>query len=188
MLVNLKLFIIFFKVGIFSFGGGYAMLPMIYKELETFNLTSREFSDIVAISQMTPGPIAVNAATFVGFNTAGFWGSVFATAGVSMPSFLIILAIAAFLDKFKSNKVVQSILMGIRPITVGMIASAVIFFANTSIINPSAFGPDILKNITGLISIPALSIFVLTIIGDRFLKIGPIALTMIAGVLGAFIL
>ena len=75
MMQVLKLFITFFKVGAFSFGGGYAMLPLIYKEIEEFGLTMTEFTDVVAISQMTPGPIAVNAATYMGYKSAGFWGS-----------------------------------------------------------------------------------------------------------------
>ncbi|HEX3048644.1 MAG TPA: chromate transporter, partial [Bacillota bacterium] len=79
------------------------MLPMIYQDIQTFGLMSaNEFSNVVALSQMTPGPIAVNAATYVGFKSANFWGAVFATIGVSMPSFILILLIASFMNKFKT--------------------------------------------------------------------------------------
>jgi len=106
----LKLFVSFFKVGLFSFGGGYAMLPMIYQEIDAFGLTMKEFSDVVAISQMTPGPIAVNAATYVGYKAAGFLGSAFATLGVSLPSFILISIIVLVFNKFKTNSIVQSAL------------------------------------------------------------------------------
>ena len=86
----ITLFLTFFKIGMFSYGGGYVMLPMIYQELEKFGLSMQEFSDVVAISQMTPGPIAVNAATYIGYKSAGFAGAAFATLGVSLPSFILI--------------------------------------------------------------------------------------------------
>lgn len=185
----LKLFYIFFKVGIFSFGGGYVMLPMIYKEIETFNLIPvQEFADIVALSQMTPGPIAVNAATYVGFKSAGFWGAIFATIGVSLPSIILILIISAFFYKFKTSTVVQAVLTGIRPATVGLIASAVIFFSKTSIFNENMPVSEVFKNPLGFISLPALLIAVLTIVCATKFKIGPITLTIFAGIVGAFIL
>jgi chromate transporter len=153
----LILLYVFFKVGLFSFGGGYAMLPMIYQEIGSFGfMPASEFSDIVALSQMTPGPIAVNAATYVGFKYAGFWGSVSATVGVCLPSFMLILIIAAFFYRFKESRVVQAVLSGIRPATVGMIATAVLFFAQTSIFNPGLFGAEMFKRPLEFVSLPAL--------------------------------
>lgn len=185
----LQLFYVFFKVGLFSFGGGYVMLPMIYKEIGTFNLMSaREFSDVVALSQMTPGPIAVNAATYVGYKTAGFLGAIFATLGVSLPCMIIVLIVSAFFYKFKSSKVVQAVLSGIRPATVGMIASAVIFFSQNSIFTANIFSSELFRNPLKVISIPALIIFGLTIFCTKKLKMGPITLTLLAGIVGAFIL
>lgn len=182
------LFSIFFKIGIFSFGGGYAMLPLIYQEIKTLGLIStKEFSDIVALSQMTPGPIAVNAATYIGYKSAAFWGATFATLGVTLPSFIIILIIDAAFTKFQANKIVKAIIAGIRPATVGMIASAVIFFAETSIFKGELSGID-LKEPLKLVNLSALGIFILTIIGSKKFKLGPITLTILAGILGGLIL
>jgi chromate transporter len=187
MIAYLKLFYIFFRIGLFSFGGGYAMLPMIYQDIQTFGLMSaHEFSNVVALSQMTPGPVAVNAATYVGFQSAGFWGAVFATIGVSLPSFIIIILIASFINKFKTNPVIAAVLSGIRPATVGMIASAVFFFANTSIIRPGFFNIKMLPNPLQYISIPGMIIFAFVLIGTR-LKLGPILLTILGGLLGLII-
>jgi chromate transporter len=189
MLMYLKLFYIFFKVGIFAFGGGYVILPMIYQELQNFGIMSaREFSDIVALSQMTPGPISINAATYVGFKSAGLLGAIFATLGVTAPAFIIMLTIIALLNKFKSSKVVQAVLSGIRPATVGMIATAVIFFAKNSIVSEDFFSLKVFSNPLKFISIPALIIFVMTIVCTKKFKMGPILLTVLAGIVGAFIL
>lgn len=189
MFQYIKLFYVFFKVGFFSFGGGYAMLPMIYQEIQAFDLMpAREFSDIVALSQMTPGPIAVNAATYVGYKSSGFLGAVLATIGVALPSFIIILIIAAFINKFKSSPVIKAILEGIRPATVGLIAAAVVFFSKTSLFNEGFFSVKMFQNPLSYISIPSLIIFALTIIGTNKYKIGPITLTVLAGILGAVIL
>ena len=188
MLAYLKLFYIFFKIGLFSFGGGYAMLPMIYQDIQTFGLMSaHEFSNVVALSQMTPGPVAVNAATYVGFRSAGFWGSIFATIGVSLPSFIIILIIASFMNRFKTNPVIQAVLSGIRPATVGMIATAVFFFANTSIIRQGFFSLRMLQNPLHYVSIPGMVIFALVLLASRYLKLGPILLTILGGVIGLLI-
>jgi chromate transporter len=184
MMEYLRLFFSFFKIGLFSFGGGYAMLPMIYQEIGSFGLTMKEFSDVVAISQMTPGPIAVNAATYVGYKAAGFWGSAFATFGVSLPSFILIMLISTAFNKFKTNHMVQVALEGIRPATVGMIASAVVFFANTSLVDVSLIREGFWK----IFSLPSIAIFILTIIGTKYLKLGPILLTLLGGVLGIILL
>lgn len=182
------LFFVFFRIGFFSFGGGYAMLPLIYKDIHSFGLIpAQEFSDIVALSQMTPGPIAVNAATYVGYKSAALLGATFATLGVILPSFIIILIIDSFFSKFKNNTIVKGIISGIRPATVGMIASAVIFFAETSIFKGKLSGFDFQKTLE-LLNLPALGIFVLTIIGAKKFKLGPITLTILAGIIGGFIL
>ncbi|MDP4143608.1 MAG: chromate transporter [Bacillota bacterium] len=189
MLKCLKLLFVFFKLGVFSFGGGYVMLPMIYQDIQTFGLMSpSEFSNVVALSQMTPGPIAVNAATYVGYRYDGVWGAVFATIGVSLPAFIIILLVAAFIKKFKTSGAVQAVLLGIRPATVGLIASAVIFFSQTSIFKEGFFSTKMFSNPLHYISIPAVIIFAATIVCTRKFKMGPITLTILAGIVGAFIL
>jgi chromate transporter len=182
-----KLFYVFFKVGLFSFGGGYVMLPVIYQDIQAFGLMpAREFSNVVALSQMTPGPIAINAATYVGYQSAGLGGAIFATLGVSLPSLMIVLIIAALMDKFKTNPTIQAILQGIRPATVGMLGAAVIFFATTSLVN-GQFSGAAFHNPGSYFNLPALAIFGLTLLASKKTKLGPITLTILAGVVGAVI-
>ena len=123
----INLFLMFFKIGAFTFGGGYAMLPLIQEEVASRGLMSvEELVSFVAISESTPGPFAVNIATYVGLHHAGIWGSVFATLGVVMPSFIIILIVAHFFEKFKTNRVVKGLMSGLRPAVVGLLAAAVV--------------------------------------------------------------
>lgn len=112
----LQLFTVFFKIGAFTFGGGYAMIPFIQKETaEKHNwITEEEILEIIAIAESTPGPIAINSATFVGYRVAGFWGSAFATFGVVLPSFLIISIIAMLLQNFADLEPVRFAFFGIR--------------------------------------------------------------------------
>ncbi|MBQ6947803.1 MAG: chromate transporter [Clostridia bacterium] len=111
-----RLFWIFFKIGAFTFGGGYAMIPLIQKEVVENNkwITDDDILDIIAIAESTPGPIAINSATFVGYKIAGFWGSAAATFGVVLPSFVIILAISFILNQFQNLKAVKYAFFGIR--------------------------------------------------------------------------
>ncbi|MGE5605695.1 MAG: chromate transporter, partial [Bacteroidota bacterium] len=118
---------------------------------------------------------------------AAFWGATFATIGVTVPSFIIILLIDSFFNKFKANQIVKEIISGIRPATVGMIASAVIFFAETSIFKVGLSGIDWREPLKS-INISALAIFILTMIGAKKFKIGPITLTILAGIIGGLIL
>lgn len=133
----LQLYLIFVKIGIFTFGGGFAMIPFFYDELVlNYGLMgSEEFANMVALAQVTPGPIGLNAATYIGYQQCGFWGAVAGTLGVTTPSLTIGLAVAAFLQSYKDNKILNAALAGIRPATLGLIAATVIFFAETSIFN-----------------------------------------------------
>ena len=112
----LQLFITFFKIGAFTFGGGYAMIPLIQKEVVDNKkwITDDDILEIIAIAESTPGPIAINSATFVGYRVCGFWGSFFATLGVVLPSFIIILAISFVLSEFNDIKAVKYAFNGIR--------------------------------------------------------------------------
>ena len=112
----LQLFLTFFKIGAFTFGGGYAMIPLIQKEVveEKKWITDDDILEIIAIAESTPGPIAINSATFVGYRVCGFWGSFFATLGVVLPSFVIILIISFVLNEFQNIKAVQYAFNGIR--------------------------------------------------------------------------
>lgn len=124
MHILLKTFLVFARIGAFSFGGGYAMLPLIEEEIVHINgfMSKGQFIDILAISQMTPGPIAINSATFVGFMNYGILGSAIATLGVISGPFLYIsLIVNRFLDKFKNSPLMKSVLIHIRPVTVALI-------------------------------------------------------------------
>ena len=127
-MILLQLFWTFFKVGACTFGGGYAMIPMIESEMLAHQWISMEqMVDFIAISESTPGPFAVNIATFVGMETSGFLGAAVATLGVVLPSFLIILLIAHFfLQSFQKNRVVNGALQGVRPAVIGLMASVTV--------------------------------------------------------------
>jgi len=131
------IFLSFFKIGGFSFGGGYAMIPFIEKEIVASHgwLNSKEFIDIIAISQMTPGPIAINSSTFVGYKAAKLTGSVAGTIGVTLPSVIIILLAGKYLTNVKDSKAVKNIFTGIRPTVLGLIISAAISVGKTAIID-----------------------------------------------------
>lgn len=131
-MIYLQLFFVFARIGLFGFGGGMAMLPMIYQGAERFGLMApEEFSNLVAISQVTPGPIAVNAATYVGYHCAGISGAVAATLGVAFPSFVLVMIVCYFVNRFRESRAVDGILAGVRPVTAGLIAAAVIFMAQS---------------------------------------------------------
>ena len=124
----MSLFVTFFKIGAFTFGGGYAMIPIIQQEVADKKkwISTQDILDVVAIAESTPGPIAINSATFVGYKVAGFWGAFAATLGVVLPSFVIILLIAAVLQKFQSLPVVQYAFMGIRAGVLALIIKALV--------------------------------------------------------------
>lgn len=133
-MIYLKLFLSFLQIGLFSFGGGYAAMPLIQEQVVTQHgwLTMTEFTDLITISQMTPGPIAINAATFVGSKIAGVPGSVAATCGCILPSCIIVTLIAWFYLRYKKMKMFQSVLESLRPAVVALIASAGIAILHTA--------------------------------------------------------
>ena len=162
MIHLLYIYWIFLKIGIFTFGGGYAMIPLFQLELVERHqyLTGAEFANIVALAQMTPGPVGLNAATYIGYQQgvaalgnvigtypAGILGALSGTLGVMTPSLTLVLAAAVFLAKFQDNKYVKALLSGIRPAMLGLIGAAVIFFANTSIFTAPL--QSIFKNLSG---------------------------------------
>ena len=122
------LFLTFLKIGAFTFGGGYAMIPLIQNEVVEKRkwMTDQDILDIIAIAESTPGPISINAATFVGYKTAGFWGAVCCTMGVVLPSFLMIAAISLILQAFAHNQVVQYAFAGIRAGVLALICKALV--------------------------------------------------------------
>lgn len=168
----IKLFLTFFKIGLFSFGGGYAMLPLISREVvETHHwLTSQSFANIIGISQVTPGPLAINTATYVGFKTAGIIGSAAATFGVALPSIIIIYILSLFLDKHGNNKYVGGILKYVRLCAIGLIAAAAIMLKD-----------DVFVNVQSIL------IFAVAFILSFKYKMDPIKLAILSGIAGFII-
>lgn len=165
------------------------MLPLIFQSVQDFGImTATEFSRLVALSQVTPGPIAVNAATYVGFKYAGTLGALTATVGVSLPSFILVLITVRFMEKFRESQAMDSVFAGIRPATVGLITSAVIFLAENSILNGPLLSIALIKNTEEYVNLLPLLFFIGTIILSVRFKIGPIKLTILAGVLGALLI
>ena len=125
-MIYLQLLYSYLKIGFFGFGGGYAMLSLIQNEVVVQNqwMTNAQFTDIVAISQMTPGPIAINSATYIGYTVAGFWGSVVATTAVCLPALTLMILITRFFLQLRDNRYVKGAIAGMKPIVVGMIGAA----------------------------------------------------------------
>lgn len=168
-MIYLQLFATFFKVGLFSFGGGYAMLSMMQQEVVSINnwVTVPEFVDMVAISQITPGPISVNMSTYVGYKLAGVAGSAFATLGCVSPSIIIMLIITRFFFKFQNNKYVEDAFLGLRPATIGLVAAAAI------LVTQGAF-----------IDYKSLLIFGVAFFLSYKYKLDPILMTIVSGIAG----
>lgn len=151
-----ELFLMFFKIGAFTFGGGYAMIPLIRNEVvkKKLWLNDEEFMDMLAIAQSMPGPIALNTALFVGNKRLGFKGSLFSGAGIILPSFIVILFIAIVFTRFRDNQVIERIFKGIRPAVVALIAAPLLGLGRSAGVN--------LKNIW-IPVVTALSIWLLNI-------------------------
>lgn len=129
----LQLFVQFFHVGVFSFGGGYATLPFLYDIAEKFHwYSSKQLTDMLAIASITPGPVGVNVATFAGFSTSGILGSLIATTAVILPSFIIVTIVSKVLDKFKTNRNVQGAIRGIKAAGCALLTSVGIKLLFTS--------------------------------------------------------
>lgn len=178
-MIYLQLFYTFFKIGLFGFGGGYAMLSMIQGEVVTRYdwVSTQEFTDIVAISQSTPGPIGINAATYVGFTATGsIWGSVIATFAVVLPSFILMLTISKFFLKYQKHSAVEAVFCGLRPAVVGLLASAALVLMNVE-----NFGSPTDDTYTFVISI---IIFLVAFIGTKKYHANPILMIIACGIAG----
>ncbi len=178
-MIYLQLFYTFFKIGLFGFGGGYAMLSMIQGEVVTRYdwVSTQEFTDIVAISQSTPGPIGMNAATYVGFTATGsIWGSVIATFAVVLPSFILMLTISKFFLKYQKHPAVEAVFSGLRPAVVGLLASAALVLMNVE-----NFGSPTDDTYTFVISI---IIFLVAFIGTKKYHANPILMIIACGIAG----
>lgn len=177
-MIFFTLFITFFKIGLFTFGGGYAMLPLIQTEVVSQGWVSEsQIIDFIAVSESTPGPFAVNIATYIGAETAGFPGALSTTLGVVLPSFIVILIVARFYEKYKSSYIVQGVMTGLKPAVVGLIGSALLTVGRT-VFMPSDAGFTADAEFFCSLGIFALAVFLLT------KKIHPIVLIGISAGLG----
>jgi len=178
-MIYLQLFWAYLKIGLFGFGGGYAMLSMIQFEIVEHHhwMTVEEFADMVALSQMTPGPVSINIATFTGYTVGGFWGSLLATFSIVLPSLLLLLIVLKFLFKNKENYIVKTTLSSMKPVIAGLIFVAALQMMNAN--NFSDFG---LHNSNISVIICALSFA-----GVFFLKFNPILLIVASGIAGYFV-
>lgn len=157
----LNLFLTFFKIGLLTFGGGYAMIPLISEEVSNFGIDPYQFSDFIAISESTPGPFAINIATFVGYSNNGILGAIIATIGVILPSFIVMLLIAIYINKVRKTKFFKTFLKISTPIVLGLILSSTIKITSLNLFNISSFSnikAEFSLNIITLISLIAISI------------------------------
>ena len=179
-----ELFITFFKIGLFTFGGGYAMIPLMSDEVVSKGwLLSEQLMDFIAISESTPGPFAINMATFIGYNQQGILGAIMATLGVVMPSFIIILIIAKAFHKFASNKYVVGFLSGVKPVVVGIIFAVAFTFLLKSILNI-----DILNILDVEFHWSSLLIFLTVFAMSRiWRKLHPVYIVLVSGIMGLII-
>ena len=174
MIVYWQLFYAYTKIGIFGFGGGYAMLSLIQHEVvDKYHwLSLAEFTDVIAISQMTPGPIGINSATYIGYTVTGnVWGAILATVAVSLPSFLMVLAISMFFAKFRENRYVSAAFTGLRPVTIGLIAVAAL----------------VLMNGDNFIDYKSVLIFVAAFVLSWKFNVHPILMICLAGIAGVIL-
>ena len=197
----LNLFLSFFKVGLLGFGGGLAIVRLIYDSIQPFLDMSREtFANIVAISQITPGPLAVNTATYVGYEAAGILGALAATFGVVLPAFIIVSLVCRTIQKFRDSKVVNGALAGIRPATMGLIGAAAVTLVKPSLAGEGRLGTGLLTKlgadagsgllgaITGSpVDIAAVLILIVTVILIAKYKKSPFFVLIIMGCLGALL-
>jgi chromate transporter len=175
----------FFKIGLMGFGGGYSMLSMIITESEKFSITTQQFADLNALDMVVPGPISINAATYVGYLYAGVWGALAATIGVSLPSFIIIALVMRFIEKYRGNKFMNGFLSGVKPAAVGLIAAAAITIASGVLLQPGAELSTLFSNPLGTVSVFLIAVFAITAVANIKFNINPILLTLLAGAAGA---
>ncbi|MGF6906010.1 chromate transporter [Fusobacterium sp. PH5-44] len=181
--INLILLISFLKIGLFSIGGGYATIPLIEEQIININkwLTIEEFTDIITISQMTPGPLAVNLSTFVGMRISGIFGAVIATFSCIISGFSISIFLYCFFEKYKNLEIIFTVLKGLRSISVGLIcgSACTMFFMAMKIINNSVASDSI--------TIKSILIFTACILLLKKFRGSPIVILVLSGIAGLII-
>ncbi len=185
-MIYLRLFLEFFKVGLFTFGGGYAMIPLIKEMVLKYGwLTETQFYDFIGVCETTPGPIAVNMATYIGSVNGGFLGSLVATIGVVLPSFIIILMIVTILKKVLESRIFKNALNGIKPVIIALILSTGIVMVMKSLgyNDINSFNFDFKSLIIFII------LLIIYFISNVFFKkkLNPILIILVSGVLGIIV-
>lgn len=180
-MIYLQLFWSFFQIGLFSFGGGFAAMPLIQSQVVDAHswLTLTEFTNLITISEMTPGPIAVNAATFVGIQIAGFGGALVSTLGCIMPSCIIVSTLAWVYGKYREVPVIQGVLSGLRPTVVALIFSAGLSILVLSFWGQTGFSWDLYS-----VDFIAVALFIVGLFLLRKFKTNPIFIMLGCGVVG----
>ena len=182
------LFLLFAKTAILTFGGGYAMVPLFQNEIVTRHalMSAADFANLVALAQVTPGPIGFNAATYAGMVCGGWTGSVSASLGVMAPTFLVALAVAVFLKRAAGAAWMKTLMKGIRPCVIGIIAAAVVFFADTSVFT-APFADLLHGKAFGVCWQGAVIFAAVVILRWKFKKLNPIWSLVLSAVLGGLL-
>ena len=184
-MIYAKLFLTFLEIGAVSFGGGYGMISLIREKVITFGwLSEEEFVNFIAVSESTPGPLAVNIATFVGSSQGGFLGSAAATFGVVLPSFVIIFIIAAFIKNLLKYAGVKAILSGIRPCVVAMILATGTTMALSLILNITSFDTAVMPDTKALIILAVIAAADILFLKLKNFKLSPIAIIILSAFMG----
>lgn len=182
-MIYLKLFFVFFKIGLFSVGGGLATLPFLQQLVPKYGwITSEQLVNMIAISESTPGPIGVNTATFVGNNTAGIFGGIIATFGLISPSIIIILIVAHYFSKFSEEHIVKSAFYGIRPAVAGLIGAAGFEIAKITLFNIDTYFKT--NNILDFFDIKGIMLFMVMLYLINKYKKHPIIYILGAAIVG----
>lgn len=192
-MIYLELLVTFFKIGLFCFGGGYGMIPIIEREIVAHNwFTGQEFIDIISISEMTPGPIAINTATFVGYKMGGIPGGAVATLGVVLPSLILILAVSHYLEKFRQRQIIKEIIYRIRPVVLALIIQAAVFVAGNIFLKEGAkinfiFNQSSGEHFMDIINLPVIIISAVSLAVLLLTRIHPITVILAAGAVGVIL-
>lgn len=178
-MLYLLLFWEFFKTGLFSIGGGLATIPFLMDMAEKYSwFTSEELSNMIAVSESTPGPIGINMATYVGFSTAGIAGSLIATTALVLPSLIVIMIIAGFLEKFRENRLVKDTFYSLRPAVIGMLAVSLTSMISPLLINFAE------SSFLEIFNLKAIALFALLLFGILKFKKHPIVYIAIGAIVG----
>ncbi len=179
-MIYLELFLTFFLIGAFTFGGGYAMLPLIQEQVAAHGwMEAAQITDFIAVSESTPGPFAINISTYVGMEMGGLLGAACATLGVVLPSFIVILIVAKCYAAFQNSRIVSGCMTGLRPVVVGLIGSAVLTMAGDAFFPAGASFEAVMT----MAFIVAAVIFVIMLI-LAFKKVSPVIIILLSAALG----